>query len=169
MVLNSRLDDSFYKVILLQFALLLVHVSGYENDKKMVNDFPSLRPGRLYFAIAASPSGQTYSKAFNKTLMNITQSYLTTKSHKDTFNFTVETLVIELPENGSFSAALLRTLCDQFEGKHVVAVLVVGDSPAAFTVSLTAKHSGIPVLWARGHSGFLPGFRSLVSDLVERP
>ncbi|XP_068898087.1 uncharacterized protein [Tenebrio molitor] len=167
MVLNSRLDDSFYKVILLQFALLLVHVSGYENDKKMVNDFPSFRPGRLYFAIAASPSGQTYSKAFNKTLMNITQSYLTTKSHKDTFNFTVETLVIELPENGSFSAALLRTLCDQFEGKHVVAVLVVGDSPAAFTVSLTAKHSGIPVLWARGHSGFLPGFRSLESSPLE--
>lgn len=162
MVLNPRFDDSFYKVILLQFALLLVHVSGYENDK---NDFTNFRPGRLYFAIAASPSGQTYSRAFNKTLMNITQSYLTTKVNKDTFNFTLETLVIELPENGSFSAALLRNLCNQFEGKHVVAVLIVGDSPAAFTVSLTAKHSGIPVLWARGHSGFLPGLRSLVSDL----
>ncbi|KAJ3643375.1 hypothetical protein Zmor_026089 [Zophobas morio] len=161
MVLH-RLDESFYKLVLLH-ALLMVHVGGSPSEKKMLNDFPSFRPGRLYFAIAAAPSGQAYSRAFNKTLMNITQSYLTTKMHKDTFNFTVETLVIELPENGSFSAALLRILCDQFEGKHVVAVLVVGDSPAAFTVSLTAKHSGIPVLWARGHSGFLPGFRSLVS------
>ncbi|XP_044268937.1 uncharacterized protein LOC123014091 isoform X4 [Tribolium madens] len=167
MVLNLRFDDSFYKVILFQFALLLVHVSGYEDDNKMVNDFANFRPGRLYFAIAASPSGQTYSRAFNKTLLNITQSYLTTKVHKDTFNFTLETLVIELPENGSFSAALLRNLCNQFEGKHVVAVLILGDSPAAFTVSLTAKHAGIPVLWARGHSGFLPGLRSLESSPLE--
>lgn len=161
----SHLDDSFFKVVLLQIALLLVHVHGQDNDK-MVNDFPSFRPGKLYFAIAASPSGQTYSRAFNKTLMNITQNYLTSKLNKDTFNYTLETLIIELPENGSFSAALLRLLCDQFEGKHVVAVLVVGDSPAAFTVSLTAKHAGIPVLWARGHSGFLPGFRSLVSGVL---
>lgn len=115
---------------------------------------------QMFFAIAAAPSGQGYTKAFNKTLVNITQMYLPRSAGK------LETLAIELPENGSFSAKLLVTLCEKFEGKHVVAVLIVGDSPAAFTVSLAARHSSIPVLWARGHSGFLPGFRTLVSCFV---
>lgn len=115
---------------------------------------------KMYFAIAATPSGQSYSRAFNKTLLNITQTYL---EEGGFYNVTVETLAIEMPENGSFSARLLKSVCEQFEGKHVVALLLVGDSPAAFTVSMAAKHSGIPVLWARGHSGFLPGFRRLVS------
>lgn len=119
-----------------------------------------MAPIKMYFAIAATPSGQSYSRAFNKTLTNITQSYA---EEGGFYNVTLETLAIEMPENGSFSARLLKTVCEQFEGKHVVAVLLVGDSPAAFTISMAAKHSGIPVLWARGHSGFLPGFRRLVS------
>lgn len=119
-------------------------------------------PRKMYFAIAATPSGQSYSRAFNKTVTNITQSYV---EEGGFYNVSVETLAIELPENGSFSARLLKYVCEQFEGKHVVAVLLIGDSPAAFTVSLAAKHSGITVLWARGHSGFLPGFRRLVSSL----
>lgn len=111
----------------------------------------------IYFAIAAPPSVQSYSRAFNKTLVNITQSYVLNR------NITLDTLPVELPENGSFSARLLKTVCDQFEGKHVAAVLVVGDNPASFTVSMAARHSGIPVLWARGNRGFFPGFGSLVS------
>lgn len=117
----------------------------------------------MYFAIAASATEQSYSRAFNKTLMNITQSYLTSNSKSDGYNVSLDTLIIELPENGSFTALLLEKLCGKFEGKHVVAVLVIGDSPAAFTVSLAATHSGIPVLWARGKGGYLPGFRNLVS------
>lgn len=171
----------FHKLILIQFALLLtVYVNGSKENEnannnnikeKMVNDF-ARRPHHnderriMYFGIAASAASQTYSRAFNKTLMNITQSYLASKSDRGSYNISLETLVIELPQNGSFSAVLLETLCEQFEGKHVVAVLIIGDSPAAFTVSLAAKHAGIPVLWARGHSGLLPGFRNLVSGFV---
>lgn len=114
----------------------------------------------IHFAIAATPSAQSYTRAFNKTLVNITQSYVL---HRGYVNVTLDTLPVELPENGSFSATLLKTVCEQFEGKHVAAVLIVGDSPASFTVSMAARHSGIPVLWARGNSGFLPGFGSLVS------
>lgn len=139
-----------------------------DSIEKMPNDFPynvnrRQQSGRMYFAIAAAPSGQTFSRAFNKTLTNITQSYLTNRFEKTSYNISLDTLAIELPENGSFSADLLENLCQQFEGKHVVAVLVVGDSSAAFAVTLAAKHAGIPVLWARGHTGFLTGFRSLVS------
>lgn len=176
MILNYRPDDSFYKyVLIIQFALLLVKATGtgYEESKLI----PSYRyrtpndghiiPKRLYFAIAAPSNTQNYARAFNKTLMNITQSYMSVRTKNDRYNFnvTLDMLAIELPKNGSFSARLLETVCQQFEGKHVVAVLVVGSSPAAFTVTLTAEHVGIPVIWARGQTEFLPGFRSLVSDL----
>lgn len=114
----------------------------------------------IYLAIAAPPSAQSYTRAFNKTLVNITQSYVL---HSGSVNITVDTLPVELPENGSFSATLLKGACEQFEGRHVAAVFIVGDTPASFTVSMAARHSGIPVLWARGNSGFLPGFGSLVS------
>lgn len=117
--------------------------------------------GKMYFAIATSPNEQQYSRAFNKTLMNITSLYLT----KEYYNISIDTLIIDLPENGSFTAVVLEKLCEQFEGKHVIAVLLIGDSPAAFTVSLAATHSGVPVLWARGKGGFLSGFRSSVSLL----
>lgn len=119
--------------------------------------------GKMYFAIAASSSGQIYSRAFNKTLANITQSYLTGKSNVVTYNISLETLVIELPETGSFSSLFLQSVCQRFEGKHVVAVLLVGNSRAAFTVALAAGHAGVPVLWARGTNIFLPGFNNLVS------
>ncbi|GLV34328.1 hypothetical protein CBL_00256 [Carabus blaptoides fortunei] len=117
----------------------------------------------MYFAIAATSSGQIYSRAFNKTLANITQSYLTGKSNVVTYNISLETLVIELPETGIFSSTFLQSVCDRFEDKHVVAVLVVGNSRAAFTVALAAGHAGIPVLWARGTNTFLPGFNNLVT------
>lgn len=122
--------------------------------------------GKMYFAIAATSSGQIYSRAFNKTLANITQSYLTGKSNVVTYNISLETLVIELPETGIFSSTFLQSVCDRFEDKHVVAVLVVGNSRAAFTVALAAGHAGIPVLWARGTNTFLPGFNNLVSHTI---
>lgn len=115
----------------------------------------------IYFAIAAPPSVQSYTRAFNKTLVNITQTYVLQR------NITLDTLPVELPENGSFSARLLKTVCDQFEGKHVAAVLVVGDTPASFTVSMAARYSSIPVLWARGNRGFFPGLGSSVSNCLK--
>lgn len=158
---NFRLEDNLTKIILLQFVLLLSQVRSHENERRLGAD-----GGRLYFAIAASPSAQGYSRAFNKTLTNITQNYLAGKSGRYGFNVSLETMVIDLPESGSFSAVLLETVCEKLEGKRVAAVLIVGHSPAAFTVSLTARHAGIPVLWARGYIAFMPGFRSLVSDLL---
>lgn len=170
---------SSYDIVFIELMLLLVCVNSLkdENEKSRILDRNAftdysyykdrkLQAGRMYFAIAAPPSEQSYSRAFNKTLMNITQLYLSGISDKSSFNFTLDTLVIELPKNGNFSARLLESLCEKFEGKHVVAVLIIGDSPAAFMVSLAATHAGVPVLWARGRGGFLPGFRSMVSFLI---
>lgn len=75
----------------------------------------------------------------------------------------LETVSVDLPEDGRFSAALLARACDRFEGRHVAAVLVLGDTPAAFTVSMAARHSGVAVLRAGGNGGLVPGFGSLVS------
>lgn len=161
-----------YEIILIKL-MLLACINCLKDDsekskilKRNVKDRSIHRnhggDGRIYFAIAAPPSEQSYSRAFNKTLMNITQS------ERNGLNISLDTLVIDLPKNGNFSAHLLESLCDKFEGKHVVAVLIIGDSPAAFTVSLAATHSGVPVLWARGRGGFLPGFRSMVSYLARK-
>lgn len=150
-----------YVIILIFLGCALASLDGQNTHNTPI--FGKSSGGKMYFAIAASATEQSYSRAFNKTLMNITQSYLTSNSKADGYNVSLDTLIIELPENGSFTALLLEKLCEKFEGKHVVAVLVIGDSPAAFTVSLAATHSGIPVLWARGKGGYLPGFRNLVS------
>lgn len=119
---------------------------------------------QMYFAIAAaSANGQAFSRAFNKTLANITQAYH--MAH----NVTVEPLVIELPDGDAgsgFSGHFLRHVCDRFERRHVVAVLIVGNTRAAFTVALAAGHAGVPVLWARGINANLPGLNNLVSSCI---
>lgn len=120
----------------------------------------------MYFAIAADGDEQVYSRAFNKTLTNITQSFIAGSSDSIIYNITLETLVIELPESGGFSSLFLQSVCKKFEGKHIVAVLVVGNSQAAFTVSLAAGHAGIPVLWARGSNSILPGFNNVVRQFI---
>ncbi|KAL1498139.1 hypothetical protein ABEB36_008987 [Hypothenemus hampei] len=152
--------------IVLILSALFIQVNTLENNTRFERDSQHIRPmqGKVYFAIAVSSPGQSFSRAFNKTLANITQHYLFSSFKKFSYNISLETLLIELPENGSFSSFLLERVCDLFERKHVVAVLVVGTSPAAFTVSLTARHVGIPVLWAQGQSQFLPGFRPLESS-----
>ncbi|KAK4875933.1 hypothetical protein RN001_012355 [Aquatica leii] len=139
-------------------------------SKTNVNDFSynkRSQSGIMYFAIAATPSGQTFSRAFNKTLTNITQTYLMNRFDTVSYNITIDTLTIDLPENGSFSSSLLEHVCEQFEGKHVIAVLVIGDSPAALTVTMTAKHVGIPVLWAKGNAQVLQGFKDLSTSPLE--
>lgn len=138
-----------------------------KSDRFQGDDFrnggKSRYSGKMFFAVAATNTGQVYSRAFNKTLANITQSYITGKSNVVTYNISLETLTIELPESGSFSSHFLQSVCSRFEGKHIVAVLIVGNSNAAFTVALAAGHAGVPVLWARGTHSFLPGFNNLVS------
>ncbi|XP_071050043.1 uncharacterized protein [Onthophagus taurus] len=141
----------FVRALILLSAVVSSHKNRETPNKKM------------YFAIAATPSEQSYSRAFNKTLMNITQGIVV----NGRCNVSVDTLMVELPENGSFSANLLQKLCDKFEGKHVIAVLVLSHSPAAQTVSLAATYSGIPVLWASGYGGFLSEFRNMDLNPLE--
>lgn len=152
-------------LILLVFFSTMAYSIKNGIDRYTNRQLAPLRGTKMYFAIAAMPSEQSYTRAFNKAVMNITQTYLEGRFKRTGYNITLETLVIELPENGGFSAALLETLCAKFEGKYVVAVLVIGNTPAAQTVSLAATHSGIPVLWARGQGDVVSGFRSLVSKI----
>lgn len=152
MMLKNRLENIIV-LLVFQIAFLLVQTHGED----------TLVKGSIYFAIAAPPSAQSYSRAFNRTLSNITQNFLSGRSGKSNYNLSLETIVIDLPDNGSFSASLLESVCNKFGSKRIIAVLIVGHSPAAFTVSLTARHAGIPVLWARGDSQLLPGFRTMVS------
>ncbi|KAL3268126.1 hypothetical protein HHI36_007253 [Cryptolaemus montrouzieri] len=153
----SRYEENFKIILLIQLALLLLDVYGLNTNR--VHKEQSEADDKSYFAIATMPN-TSYSRVFNKTLMNLTQNLFPTKK----LNFDLDTLTIELPANGSFSALFLRELCVKLEKKRVLAVFVIGDSPAAFTINMAATYIGIPVLWARGHSGFSPGFRSLVSN-----
>lgn len=156
--------ETIFLIVLVFFTSLVQSFRSGSSDIRYIGrQLPVLRGTRMYFAIASMPGEQSYARAFNKALMNITQSYLEARLKQVRYNITLDTLAIELPENGSFSAALLESLCAKFEGKHVVAVLIIGNTPAAQTVSLTATHAGIPVLWARGQGGVAPGFRSPVS------
>lgn len=147
--------ENIIKLLIIQISFMLVQTHREEDFVR----------GSIYFAIAAPPSTQSYSRAFNRTLSNITQNFLTGRSSKTYYNLSLETVVIDLPENGSFSSGLLENVCDKFGSKRIIAVLIVGRSPAAFTVSLTARHAGIPVLWAQGDSQLLPGFRTMVSEI----
>lgn len=157
-----RRSASQFAFVFVLIDLMLVIVCTSRDVKFHSNgDYHQKNRQKMYFAVAMTASDQSYTRAFNKTLANITQMYL--ENGPERFDVSVGTLIIELPKNGSFSASLLQTLCHEFEGKHVLAVFIVGDSPAAFTVSLAASHVGIPVLWARGSGGFLPGFRGMVS------
>ncbi|XP_049823043.1 uncharacterized protein LOC109597115 isoform X3 [Aethina tumida] len=152
MILNFR-EDACCKLILVQFALLLIQVKceGHQSG--------AAYRSKMYLAIAASGGNPVYGRAFNRTLSNITQSYLAGRRGSLTFNVTLETLAIDLPENGSFSADLLETVCRRFQGKHVVAILVIGASPASFTVALASATCRVPVLWARGpEEDFIPTF-----------
>ncbi|XP_044755269.1 uncharacterized protein LOC123314202 isoform X2 [Coccinella septempunctata] len=119
--------------------------------------------GEKMFFVVASSSNMTYSRIFNKTLTNLTRSLFP----KERYQIELDTLIIDLPVNGSFSAIFLEELCEKLERKRVIAMFVIGDSPAASTVSLAATHIGIPVLWARGQDKFLPGFRSLAASPLE--
>lgn len=155
MMLKGNLETIIKLLIIQNFFLLVQNQSN--------GDFVK---GSIYFAIAAPPNVQSYGRAFNRTLSNITQNILTGRSSIPSYNLSLETVVIDLPENGSFSSGFLESVCDIFGSKRIIAVLIVGHSPAAFTVSLTARHAGIPVLWARGDSQLLPGFRTMVSNSI---
>jgi ionotropic glutamate receptor NMDA 3A len=80
-------------------------------------------------------------------------------------NVTVSPIIITLPENQQFSAAILEETCELLEGKHLVAVLIIGGSPAGFAVALAAGTAGIPVLWARGGTGDPIGYLQSVSSV----
>ncbi|KAK9871742.1 hypothetical protein WA026_014195 [Henosepilachna vigintioctopunctata] len=156
MTYKFRFGKYLYIIILIQLALLLLNVYGLGTRKESTNG--DRTDNRMYFAIAAMPN-TTYSRIFNRTLSNLTQNLIP----KTKINFALDTLPIELPKNGKFSALFLKELCSKLEKKNVLAIFVIGDSQAAFTIKLAATHIGIPLLWAKGQSGISPGFRSLVS------
>lgn len=177
---HSHLPKNKLKILFVFLAL----ISVVELDKRFENNYgrkeakprsqkhgkddfkmpPKSRySGKMYFAIAADTNGQTYSRTFNKTLANITQSFIAGSSESIIYNITLETVVIELPNGGGFSSLFLQSVCKKFEDKHIVAILVIGNTQAAFTVTLAARHAGIPVLWARGTNTLLPGFHNMVS------
>ncbi|KAK6640098.1 hypothetical protein RUM43_008375 [Polyplax serrata] len=113
---------------------------------------------QVYVAVAFSEREfPSYSKVFNKTLSSIPNSFLIPDSLNRHYNISVSPLFFVLPNSGRFSSSIYEVMCNSFDRKRVVAILVIGESPAAFTVSLAAVTSNIPVLWARGGIPSPPG------------
>ncbi|XP_045475603.1 uncharacterized protein LOC123681313 isoform X2 [Harmonia axyridis] len=155
---NFRQREYYKTIILVQLlALFSSHVYSLNQPSAQ-----SQEDEKMYFVVASS-SNMTYSRIFNKTLTNLTRSLFP----KEKFHIELDTLIVDLPVNGSFSAKFLEELCAKLEKKRVLASFVIGDSPAASTVSMAATHIGIPVLWARGQEKFLSGFRSLAVSPLE--
>jgi ionotropic glutamate receptor NMDA 3A len=126
-------------------------------------DYPP-QQWNMHIAVAFSEThAQTFSRAFNKTMNNVTRLFM---ENYHQHNITLSPLIITLPENQQFSAAILEKTCSLLDGKHIVAVLIIGGSPAGFAVALAAGTAGIPVLWARGGTGDLVGYFQSVSTIV---
>jgi hypothetical protein len=150
-------------LLLLLPAILSLSQNSTVRELQRDTDFPS-QPWNMHIAVAFSETyAQTYSRAFNKIMNNVTRLF-TENYHQH--NITLSPLIITLPENQQFSAAILEKTCALLEGKHIVAVLLIGESPAGFAVALAAGTAGIPVLWARGGSGDLVGYFQSVSTNV---
>lgn len=100
---------------------------------------------RLYVAAAFSEKDfPSYSKIFNKTLSSIPNSFLIPDSMNRQYNISIAPLFFILPDSGRFSSSIYQVMCNSFERKRVAAILVIGESPAAFTVSMAAITSNIP-------------------------
>jgi hypothetical protein len=141
-------------------AILSLSLHTAVREARKETDLPP-QQWSMYIAVAFSETqAQTFSRAFNKTMINITKLF-TENYHQH--NITLSPLIITLPENQQFSDAILEKTCTLLEGKHVVVVLIIGGSPAGFAVALAAGTAGIPVLWARGGTGDLVGYSQSVS------
>jgi len=83
-------------------------------------------------------------QVFNRTLSSITSSFLIVDSQQRHYNVTVQPLFFVLPASGRFSSSIYEVMCSSFEHKRVAAILVAGESPAAFTVAMAAVTSNVP-------------------------
>ena len=161
--MNSHKIISQYsaRVPILLLPLIVCLFTEVDSSELRMSEPKPPQQWNLYIAVAFSEAhAQTFSRAFNKTMNNVTKLFTENYHHQ---NITLTPLVITLPENQQFSAAILEKACAELEGKPVAAVLIVGASPAGFAVSLAAGTAGIPVLWARGGTGELTGRLQSVS------
>jgi ionotropic glutamate receptor NMDA 3A len=150
-------------MVLLLPAILALSLNSSVREPQKNTNFQS-QQWNMHIAVAFSEAhAQTFSRAFNKMMNNVTRLFM---DNYHQHNITLSPLIIPLPENEQFSAAILEKTCGLLEGKHIVAVLIIGGSPAGFAVALAAGTAGIPVLWARGGTGDLVGYFQSVSTIV---
>lgn len=123
---------------------------SFDKSFKTKFDIKSLIPKipkhiQIYIAAAFSEKDfSSYSKIFNKTLSSIPNSFLIPDSLNRHYNISVSPLFFVLPDSGRFSSSIYDVMCNTFNQKRVAAILVIGESPAAFTVSMAAVTSNIP-------------------------
>lgn len=125
-------------------------IKALEKPVKGKIDIKTLMPKipkhiQVYIAVAFSERDfPSYSKIFNKTLSTIPNSFLIPDSMNRHYNISVSPLFFVLPNSGRFSSSIYEVMCNSFDRKRVVSIMVIGESPAAFTVSLAAVTSNIP-------------------------
>ncbi|XP_034824305.2 uncharacterized protein [Maniola hyperantus] len=102
----------------------------------------------FYIAIAAPPSAADVVRAFNRTLSDISKTYLAGDYPLYLRNITLLPLYIELPEDERFSARVLEQTCAVLDKRRVAALLVCGGGSAAAAMVSTASRAGVPVLRA---------------------
>nr|XP_032510989.1 uncharacterized protein LOC116765580 isoform X2 [Danaus plexippus plexippus] len=102
----------------------------------------------FYLAIAAPSSASDFVRTFNRTLSDLSQTYLAGDYPLYLRNITLLPLYIELPEDERFSARVLEETCAALEGRRVAALLVCGGGSAAAALVSTASRAGVPVIRA---------------------
>ncbi|XP_053602444.1 uncharacterized protein LOC128670645 isoform X2 [Plodia interpunctella] len=102
----------------------------------------------FYVGIAAPSSAAAVVHAFNRSLAEISHTYLAGDNPLYLRNITLQPLYIELPEDERFSARLLEHSCSILGGRRVAALFVCGGGPAAAAVVSAASRAGVPVLRA---------------------
>ncbi|CAB3243412.1 unnamed protein product [Arctia plantaginis] len=100
----------------------------------------------FYVGIAAPPSAADVVRVFNRSLADISHTYLAGDYPLYLRNISLLPLYIELPEDERFVARVLERTCSALEGRRVAALLVCGGGSAAAAVVSAATRAGVPVL-----------------------
>lgn len=104
---------------------------------------------RLFHHLEITLTVKFFLQVFNRTLSSISNSFLIVDSQQRHYNVTVQPLFFVLPASGRFSSSIYEVMCSSFENKRVAAILVMGESPAAFTVAQAAVTSNVPGEYAQ--------------------
>ncbi|XP_047020571.1 uncharacterized protein LOC124630651 [Helicoverpa zea] len=102
----------------------------------------------FYVAIAAPPSAADVVRVFNRSLADLSHTYLAGDYPLHLRNITLLPLYIELPEDEKFGVRVLERTCSALDGRRVAALLVCGGGSAAAAVVTAAARAGVPVLRA---------------------